>query len=152
MSLNEHQYPGFGDTRLMVLKLTWDYAFYWSVLAWLYFRNVMTDISFIRTIEPQLSAIRSLNETMQQAFRQRAAEGRASIGKGRFFDQVNIPILANLNAALIKPTTDKPQQEFNENCSRLEALAPLLLDILNNADAHANKNCSLLGDLRSRFN
>jgi flavin-dependent dehydrogenase len=150
MSLYENQYPGFGDTRLMVLKLTWDYAFYWSVLAWLYFRNLMTDISFIRMVEPQLAAIRSLNESMQLAFRQRSAERRSDMGQGRFFDQVEIPVLANLNAALITPAANL-KQEFDENCTRLDALAPLLLDILNNPDAGGNRECSLLGDLRSRF-
>lgn len=150
MSLYEHQYPGFGDTRLMVLKLTWDYAFYWSVLAWLYFRNVITDISFIRMVEPQLAAIRILNESMQLAFRQRASEGQSDPGQGRFFDQVEIPVLADLNAALITPAGDL-HLEFKKNCTRLEGLAPLLLDLLNNTDTTGKQPCSLLGDLRSRF-
>ena len=151
MSLYKEQYPGFGDTRLMVLKLTWDYAFYWSILAWLYFRNVMTDVTFIRGIEPKLAAIRDLNETMQAAFRLRSLERRASSGKGRFFDQVNIPVLANLNAALVSPMGSL-HDEFNENCDRLEALAPLLLNLLNRTVSNNSQDCSLLGDLERRFN
>lgn len=151
MSLYEQQYAGFGDSRLTVVKSTWDYCYYWSVLAWLYFRNVMTDINFIRMIEPQLVATRALNDTMQSAFRNRAAEKLSASGEGRFFDQLAIPVMRNLNAALLEPT-DNLQQEFTENCERLQALAPLLLSLLNAGDDGGKQHCSLLGDLGSRFN
>jgi len=150
MSLYEEQYPGFGDSRLTVVKSTWDYCYYWSVLAWLYFREVMTDISFIRTIEPRLAAIRALNLSLQAAFRQRAAERRATSGAGRFFDQRAIPVMRNLNAALLEPTGNL-QQEFMENCDRLDSLAPLLLNLMNETGTSGSKDCSLLGDLGSRF-
>ena len=151
MSLYVQQYSGFGDSRLTVVKSTWDYCYYWSVLAWLYFRNVMTDISFIRIIEPQLAATRALNDTMQSAFRLRAAEKLSAPGEGRFFDQLAIPVMRNLNAALLEPTGNL-RQEFTENCKRLEALAPLLMSLLNATNVGNHQQCSLLGDLRSRFN
>lgn len=151
MSLYEQQYSGFGDSRLTVVKSTWDYCYYWSVLAWLYFRNVMTDISFIRTIEPQLAAIRALNDSLQSAFRLRAAERRSTLGQGRFFDQLAMPVMRNLNAALLEPT-DNLRLEFTENCERLNALAPRLLDLLHATNVGSNQRCSLLGDLGSRFN
>lgn len=150
MSLYEHQYSGFGDSRLTVVKSTWDYCYYTSVLAWLYFRSVMTDISFIRTIEPQLNATRDLNETLQAVFRVRAAEKRSTPGQGRFFDHLAIPVMPQLNAALLEPSANL-QKEFTENCERLKALAPLLLNLLNDTEAGKKQNCSLLGDLSSRF-
>ena len=151
MSLYEQQYPGFGDSRLTVVKSTWDYCYYWSVLAWLYFREVMTDISFVRIIEPRLSSIRALNLSLQSAFRQRAAERRSTSGAGRFFDQRAIPVMKNLNAALLEPTGNL-EREFTENCDRLDRLAPLLLSLLNSTHKSGNNHCSLLGDLGSRFN
>ena len=63
MSLFEKQYAGFGDTRLMVIKSTWDYAYYWSVLAWLFFRELMTDIAFLKSVQPALLRARALNAT-----------------------------------------------------------------------------------------
>ena len=149
MSLYEGQYPGFGDSRLTVVKSTWDYCYYWSVLAWMYFRRVMTDISFVRTIEAQLNATRALNESLQAVFRLRAAQQRTTPGQGRFFDQLAIPVMPELNAALLNPGADL-NKEFTENCERLKALAPLLLKLLNETET-ARKNCSLLGDLSSRF-
>lgn len=149
MSLYEDQYPGFGDTRMMVLKLTWDYSFYWTVLAWLYFRDKMTDIDFIRSVEPHMIAARALNDTMQNAFRKRAAARHASNGNGRFFNQEDIPILAESNGALLTPSSNLAA-EFAEGCERLERLAPLLQGLLNE-EIKPTTNCSLLGDLSSRF-
>jgi flavin-dependent dehydrogenase len=150
MSLYEHQYVGFGDTRLMVVKTTWDYAYYWSILSWLFFREVLTDIKFIRTIQPQLAKIRALNEDMQAEFRKRAEEKRVDSGKGRFFDQSAIPVLADLNAALLK-SPDDLQVEFTGNCERLEGLAPLLLSMLASDKSRATSADSLLGDLNHRL-
>ena len=150
MALYENQYPGFGDTRLMVVKTTWDYAYYWSVLTWLYFRNVMTDIAFLRTVQPGLVAMRDLNETMQAQFRARAAEKIVDEGRGRFFDQTEIPVLYNLNASLLEPAADI-EKEFRDNCSRLERLSPLLLSLLAETASAGNGSCDLLGDLRQRF-
>lgn len=150
MSLYEGQYPGFGDTRLMVLKLTWDYAYYWSVLAWLFFRGVMTDISFLRSLRPALMRTRSLNESLQKEFRTRAAAQHQDRGCGRFFDQSAIPVLADLNAALLDDSSDL-RAEFSDNCERLEALAPLLLSLLEDRSPANGGSCSLVGDLASRF-
>jgi flavin-dependent dehydrogenase len=149
LSLYEQNYAGFGDTRLMVVKTTWDYAYYWSVLTWLYFRHVMTDIGFLREIQPKLVAMRELNGEMQSAFRIAATERRQDTGKGRFFDQTAIPVLYDLNAALLAPTGHL-NREFDDNCETLEGLAPQLLDML--AGRTTNGCCSLLGDLRQRFN
>jgi hypothetical protein len=69
-------------------------------------------------------------------------------GRGRFFDQSEIPMLQNLNAALLEANRN-PGQEFSENCERLDALAPRLLPLL--ADGSKRGRCSLLGDLASRL-
>src|SRR5690606_11902114 len=43
LSLYVDQYGGFGDRRMMGLKLLWDYSYYWGVLSLLFFRNALTD-------------------------------------------------------------------------------------------------------------
>jgi len=150
MSLYLKQYPGFGDSRLTVVKSTWDYCYYWSVLAWMYFRNVMTDIGFIRSIEPRLAEIRALNDSLQAEFRLRAAEKHCTPARGRFFDQVEIPVMKNLNGALLEPTGNL-LLEFTQNCKQLEALASLLLNLLKQQGNFRHPRCSLLGDLGLRF-
>ena len=150
MSLYLKQYPGFGDTRLMVLKSTWDYAYYWLVLAWLYFRGLMTDIPFIQLIEPELGRIRALNDSLQSVFRLRGRKKHTSPGKGRFLDQIEIPVLADSNAQLLK-RTNSPHLEFKENCRILDGLASELLDLIEDKDGRSHSNSSLLGDLSLRL-
>ena len=150
MSLYQDLYGGFGDTRLMVAKSTWDYAFYWSVLAWLFFRGLVTDLAFLRSAQPALLRIRALNERMQGEFRTRALDRHQDQGQGRFFDQIAIPVLADLNAALLEPT-DTPKKEFDANCERLDALGPILLSLLAGEASTDSRGCSLLGDLESRL-
>jgi flavin-dependent dehydrogenase len=148
MSLFEKQYAGFGDTRLMVIKLTWDYAYYWSVLAWLFFRELMTDIAFLKSAQPALLRAQALNATVQLEFRKRASEKRSDCGKGRYFDLLAIPVLLDLVTALTQPGSNL---ELSENCRRLESLAPLLLSLLAESEAGDIHDCSLLGDLRKRL-
>ena len=154
LSLYQHQYPGFGDTRMMVLKATWDYAYYWSVLAWLFYRNALTDIAFLRTAESTLKDVQELNFRMQAEFRQRAALKVQSPGKGRFFDQRAIPLLLQLNSALLEPP-DQPLSELQGNCQRLVQLAPLIKAMLHEnsetAGIASSLERTLLGDLRERF-
>ena len=151
MSLYEGQYAGFGDTRLMVVKTTWDYAYYWSVLSWLFFRNVLTDLDFLLVAQPQLVAMRALNERMQAAFRERAGKGIVDAGSGRFVDQTAIPIFYHLNSALLETPSDL-SRELTENCERLNVLAPRLLAILANESANGRGSCELTGDLAQRLN
>ena len=105
----------------MVVKSTWDYAYYWSVLAWLFFRDLMTDLAFLRGAQPALMRMRALNERMQEEFRTRALDRHQDHGQGRFFDQIAIPVLVELNAALLEPT-DTPKKELDANCERLDVL------------------------------
>ena len=150
MTIYQNQYPGFGDTRLLSIKQTWDYAYYWSILAWLFFRNVLTDMTFLGAAQEDIGGIRALNEKMQSAFSRRASEKREDRGSGRFIDPTRIPVLANLNAALINPT-ESPQQELKENCARLHRLAPKLLRILDEQSTPDLNACDLLGDLERRL-
>jgi flavin-dependent dehydrogenase len=147
MSLYEGQYAGFGDARLMAVKLTWDYCYYWSVLAWLYFREVLTDLDFLRRIQPDIERTRTLNAEMQQAFREHAAEAIVDTGRGRFFDQLAIPLLVKLNAALLVPA-ESPIDELRDNCARLDTLASKLRDLLAGKPIG---DCELLGDLERRI-
>jgi hypothetical protein len=150
LSLYERQYSGFGDTRLMVVKSTWDYAYYWSVLSWLFFRSVLTDLPFLRLIQPELVRVRTLNLAMQTEFRKRATLRQQDSGCGRFFDQSEIPVLANLNSALLE-THRNPHSEFTGNCERLAVLARLLLPLLTDRGTPRAGQCGLLGDLASRL-
>lgn len=83
-------------------------------------------------------------------FRQRAAQHRVDRGSGRFIDQISIPVLVELNAALLKQP-ESPEKELQNNCARLDQLAPLLLGILAGNGKSDIATCELLGDLEQRL-
>jgi len=150
MSLYQGLYAGFGDTRLIAIKTIWDFAFYWSALAWLFFRNVYTDLSFMQSAEPDLRVMMDLNSQMQLLFRKHAAQQNCSPGSGRFIDLIAIPVLYRLNEALLHPVLGL-KQELAHNRRALEALVPVLQTLLSNDPGTPPADCGLLGDLAKRL-
>ncbi|RPH97893.1 MAG: NAD(P)/FAD-dependent oxidoreductase [Lysobacterales bacterium] len=150
MSLYRDLYPGFGDARLMALKSTWDFAYYWSVLALLFFRGCMTDLPTVKRLEPVLTRLQQLNLSVQGAFRKRAGQRLASPGEGRFFDQCRIPVLVRLNRNLVEPQ-GSVDRELASNAQTLEGLAPALLELLDGKQAGRSYPTDELGDLRQRL-
>jgi hypothetical protein len=151
MTIYQDQYAGFGDTRLVCIKQTWDYAYYWSILAWMFFRGVLTDLPVLQAAQNKIKRIQNLNENVQSVFRTRAAEKRVDRGNGRFIDPTRIPVLANLNAALLMPT-EPLDRELQNNCARLERLAPVLMELLAERSTAGTVAAELLGDLELRLN
>lgn len=151
MSLYQGQYGGFGDARLMAVKSIWDYVYYWSVLAWLFFHGRVSDAKFLRQCEPDLQAAFSLNNRMQAVFRQRAAGRQVIDARGRFFDQQAIPILGELNHGLLH-SSEMPENELKSNCARLGAVADELENLLANSNlGRGGPDSALFGDLASRL-
>jgi flavin-dependent dehydrogenase len=148
MALYQDQYPGFGDSRMMVLKSTWDYAYYWSVLALLFVTGGMTNLDTMRRVEPTLVGVQKMHREMQAEFREMAARAEQSPGRGRFFDQRAIPILLQLNGELEDEPGDIAARIVN-NAERLERLAPVVRRELRAPTMSGN--CELLGDLAARL-
>jgi flavin-dependent dehydrogenase len=148
MSIYQGQYPGFGDSRLMALKSTWDYAYYWGVLALLYVSGGMTDLDTMRRLEPTLVGLQKMHRDMQSEFRAVAARGVQSPGQGRFFDQRAIPILLQLNGEL-EDGSEPVTARIRHNAERLERLDAIVRSQLKTpAAVH---DCELLGDLGARL-
>jgi flavin-dependent dehydrogenase len=150
MSVYQDLYSGFGDTQLMVLKTTWDYTYYWGVLALLFFRDCITDLSGLRRLEPVLTSLRKLNADMQRHFQAKAACRIQSAGEGRFIDQVEIPVLARLNGKLVQPE-GSVADELQRNAETLNRLAPALLELLAGNFSGTRYTADELGDLRQRL-
>jgi flavin-dependent dehydrogenase len=149
------QYPGFGDLGLMACKTTWDYAYYWSVLARLFCSGAISDPRLLPTAGASLLRARSMNQQIQRQFRERAALQRKDPSSGRFVDQCRIPCLWNLNAALEGPlSADGLAGEMNSNVAMLGDLAEVLGAVLggtSTAAVGAERERELIGDLRQRL-
>ena len=124
LSLYQDQYPGFGDRRLMVAKITWDYAYYWSVLALLFCQGRIADLDLFDTLLPELGHAQAINRRLQARFAAVGRQRQVHPAAGMFFDQVHMPLMVRLNRELIAPI-DRPtlKARLRDNVQTLERLA-----------------------------
>lgn len=149
LSLYAGEYGGFGDRRMMSLKLVWDYAYYWGVLSLLFFKEAMTDLPLMRELAPTLVGAQMTNQKVQAAFRERAKLRRVLPAQGLFANQYDVPFLRHLNTVL-----DDPKQGAREvlptNVESLTRLAGYILEMLDESAklTISDDERSLLGDYR----
>ncbi len=103
LPIYQDQYSLFGDAEVMPIKVIWDYTYYWSVLAPLFFHERLTDVALLAYAQSDLNTCQRLNEFMQAYFRQWAQHSDKR-GKAVMFDQCRVPWFAELNRQL---TVDK---------------------------------------------
>ncbi len=126
LPLYQQQYPGFGDRDLMTLKTIWDYSYYWGVLAYLFYTEKLTDMTFLEAIQPQMAQARALNNSIQEKFRLFGAMRRQLPAEGRFIDHYAIGMLSDLKQQLVGDHVGQEQARLTANVCMLEDLAGVL--------------------------
>ena len=121
LSIYANNYGCFGDRRTMGLKVLWDFCYYWGVLAWLYFRGMLTDIDAMREVNSRLLAIRQTNINIQQRFNTEAAKRIVRPSRHVFIDQYQVPCLRHLNDMLV--SNKATMNDLSNNVSYLQDLA-----------------------------
>lgn len=149
LSIYTGQYGGFGDRRMMSLKLVWDYSYYWGVLSLLFFRESIADVELMRDLSKPLMRAQAANQTVQAAFRERAKRRIILPSNALFMDQYLIPCLKHFNNVLEDDSLDI-RESLPENVTLLQQLADSVIDMLSDS---ANVKISetereLLGDYR----
>jgi flavin-dependent dehydrogenase len=119
LTLYVDQYGLFGDPEVLPLKVIWDYSYYWSVLAPMYFCERMTDLASLSHLRDDLTNSQKLNLAVQAYLR---AWGGVSKKRNpaQMLDQAMLPWFAELNRSLTDTLDD---QAFRE---KLRAAARLL--------------------------
>ncbi len=69
LSLYEGMYPVWGNPRVMPVKVTWDYLFYWAVEGLIVFNDILTDLEALVRVRRDLERAVVLNRSMQEYFR-----------------------------------------------------------------------------------
>lgn len=148
VSLYRGEYGGWGDRVMMSAKLTWDYCFYWGVLALLYYRGAVTDAGLLRSINPQLTESLALNAKMQAAFRDRAKKRLVVPARGMFIDQYEVPVLQALMGQL-KDSDVTLASALTHSMELIRAVAPDLIAMVSDCgSAESRSDTDLLGTLR----
>ncbi|WP_269518804.1 NAD(P)/FAD-dependent oxidoreductase [Alteromonas sp. BMJM2] len=149
LSLYKDQYGGFGDRKMMSVKLVWDYTYYWGVFALLFFTDAIGNIETMRRITPDLMKTQMLNQRMQRLLSERAKKRLVLPAKGVFMDQFLVPCLVELNDILKKPNVDVAKT-LSKNIAIMEKVVPYFEDMLSdNASMDINEEeRAILGDYR----
>lgn len=149
LSIYTGQYGGFGDRRMMSLKLVWDYSYYWGVLSLLFFKQAITDVSVMRELSGTLMQAQDLNQQVQAAFRERAKRRLTLPAKGLFMNQYLVPCLKHFNAVLEDEKLEI-RTSLPDNVALLEQIARFAIDMLD--DSASLTICAdeqrILGDYR----
>ena len=101
LSLYQDQYPIFGHPQVMPVKVLWDYAYYWSLLAPLFFSNRQSDLGMLSKLRPYFTEGRALNLGMQALMREWGLRDAApALDAARAYDQYGVEWCRTMNGGL----------------------------------------------------
>jgi flavin-dependent dehydrogenase len=127
LTLYVDQYALFGDPEVLPVKIIWDYTYYWSVLAPMFFGGRLTDIASLSQLRDELAHCQKLNIAVQNYLR---AWGEVSHKRNPalLLDQASVPWFAELNRSLEDTLDDASyRSKLRASALRLRALATELL-------------------------
>jgi flavin-dependent dehydrogenase len=131
LTLYQDQYPIFGDPQVMPVKIAWDYAYYWALLAPLFFGKRQTELALLGRLKPAFMRGRALNLGMQLLLREwgaRNSAGTPPARRGRLLDQYALDWCRDMNGALTEQLDDDAfAARIAGNVARMEWLAAEVL-------------------------
>jgi hypothetical protein len=123
LALYTGQYGIFGDPEVLPVKIVWDYTYYWSVLAPLFFGARLADLAMLARLRDELALAQRLNLAVQSLLR-RWSDASTKVNRPVMLDQAALPWFAELNRALTDPVDDEAFRErLAGSVRRLQALA-----------------------------
>ena len=123
LTLFEGQYPIYGNAQVMSFKIIWDWAYYWSITATLFFHDRLCDLDMFLRIRRSLKRAGRLNADMQRLLR-RWHETGVDAMPANFVDVAHIPFMAELNRGLTdRLDGEQFEQRFTSNVAGLKRLA-----------------------------
>ena len=138
MSLYRGQYALFGDPQVLTYKVLWDYTFYWSLLAPLFYGGRIGDIAMFGRLRDTAQRAETLNAAVQPLLREwgernaatgvEAAPRHPGDGHPPMLDQQAVPWFREINRALREALDDDAfALRIQANVARMGVLAAELL-------------------------
>jgi flavin-dependent dehydrogenase len=128
LALYTDQYGIFGDPEVLPLKVFWDYAYYWGVLARVFYNDSLTDIAALSHLRDEVAPMQQLNLAMQQHVRGLCAHSRKR-NHAILLDQACLPWFVELNNQLTAQVDSKAfKAQLKAASCQLRSLATQILE------------------------
>jgi flavin-dependent dehydrogenase len=124
----QHKYQLMGNTQIMVVKIFWDWAVYWSVLALLFTNNAFTDLKMLKDLFASSNGLgrkfTALHKQMQDFFIQWKPYDK-EVFSDRYIDPFDLHFLRNFQQGIDVQhgSPEKLKQKVAENLEILEKAA-----------------------------
>lgn len=101
LTLYQDQYPVFGHPQVMPIKVLWDYAYYWSLLAPLFFSGRQAKLPILSRLRPHFEEGSRLNLAMQALMRDWGLRDPSpALDGARAYDQYAVEWCRRMNGGL----------------------------------------------------
>ena len=137
----QNQYAVMGNEQVMLAKLIWDWAMYWGVNAFLFFRdNRLFDIEWLASVQKEMIRFNKLNNSMQQLFRMWDKIEKKSVSD-RLFSLLELKFLHELHTGLVVDLdADESRKRLIHNIETLELLAREYCQHVSSIDQNNSQN------------
>ena len=123
LALYQNQYAIMRHPRIMPLKIVWDFAYYWSIQAFIFFQDRLCDLHMYAQFSDLLKEGDALNREMQEHF----SHWNQNIDATRencFMDVTKLEFMRRLNRELSQTFPgDAFGAQLKKNMARLHVLA-----------------------------
>ena len=124
LNIYQNMYPLMGNKELMIRKIIWDYATYWSITALMFTHGKICDHDFIRDNRMYLHQIDSINQKIQNRFRRQYPVKEERYNNFHYLDTLKIPELGSWQSELLAGFSDiQLKEKIKENVCRLKDIA-----------------------------
>lgn len=124
MLIYQNQYPILGNTRIMALKIIWDFSVYWGSVALIFIQNRINKRSFMQAASNFLNDVFTINFEIQKLLRDWSNCDQNADQTTGFVNYSAIPFLQDLNSKFdLKLNDDELLSELNRNYQLLNELA-----------------------------
>jgi len=120
----QNQYSVMGNEQVMLAKIIWDWAIYWGVNAFLFFReNKSFDLKWLASVQKEMHHFNELNHAMQSLFKEWNKIEDAVI-TDQLFSLLDLEFLYKLHTGLvINMNAEECKVQLSQNIRVLEILA-----------------------------
>ncbi len=131
----QDKYLLMGSTQIMVVKILWDWATYWSVPCLLFTNNALIDLQLLKTFFSKQDSLGrkfgALNKSMQDLFVEWGNYDN-QIFENRYVDPFDLKVLQDFQKGLdVMHERNDLVSQVEENMNRLEQLAVAIFRLVS---------------------